>query len=148
VAVIRSRLFAVGAAVGFSLLAPLAGCGSSGSASDAAVKRTVLRGVAEIRSSQNGKSLRGKLVRTLARIRHERGSTAAGRKGRRLAIQGFTWTLKGIDSQLAVLRNDSGRLEGAVRDAEKADRYLNRGANLLRAAGRVFGVRIGILNGH
>ena len=147
-AVFRSRLFAVGAAVGFLLLAPLPGCGSSGSASDAAVERTLLRGVAEIRSSQNGKSLRGKLVRTLGRIRHERGSTAAGRKGRELAIQGFAWTVKGLDSQLAILRNDSGRLEGAVRDAKKADRHLNRGATLLRAAGRAFGVRIGILNGH
>ena len=54
----------------------------------------------------------------------------------------------GIDSQLAMLRNDSGRLEGAVRDAKKADRYLNRGATLLRAAGRAFNVRIGKLNGH
>jgi hypothetical protein len=139
---------AVTAAAGFLFLAPLAGCGSSGSASDAAVKRSLLRGVAEIRGSQNAKSLRGELVRTLARIRHERGSTTAGRKGRRLAIQGFTWTLKGIDSQLAMLRNDSGRLEGALRDAKKADRYLNRGASLLRVAGRAFGVRIGILNGH
>jgi hypothetical protein len=142
------RRCAVAAGAGFLFLAPLAGCGSAESASDAAVKRTLLRGVAEIRGSQNGKSLRGKLVGTLGRIRHEHGSTAAGRKGRRLAIEGFTWTLRGIDSQLAMLRNDSGRLEGAVRDAEKADRYLNRGANLLRAAGRAFGVRIGILNGH
>lgn len=118
------------------------------SAADTGVKRSLLRGVAEIRGSQNAKSLRGKLGRTLARIRHERGSTTAGRKGRRLAIQGFTWTLKGIDSQLAMLRNDSGRLEGAVRDAKKADRYLNRGATLLRAAGRTFDIRIGVLNGH
>jgi hypothetical protein len=142
------RRCAVAAAGGFLFLAPLAGCVSAESASDAAVKRSLLRGVVQIRGSQNGKKLRGQLVRTLSRIRHERGSTAAGRKGRRLAIQGFTWTLKGIDSQLAVLKNDSGRLEGAVRDAERADRYLNRGANLLRAAGRAFGVRVGILNGH
>ena len=142
------RRCAVAAAAGFLFLAPLAGCGSAGSASDAAVKRSLLRGVVQIRGSQNGKSLRRQLVRTLAQIRHERGSTETGRKGRRLAIQGFTWTLKGIDSQLAMLRNDSGRLEGAVRDAEKADRYRNRGANLLRAAGRAFGVRIGILNSH
>jgi hypothetical protein len=122
--------------------------GSADSAADTGVKRSLLRGVAEIRGSQNGKSLRGRLVRTLASLRRERGSTTAGRKGRKLAIQGFTWTLKGIDSQLAMLRNDSGRLEGAVRDAKKADRYLNRGATLLRAAGRTFDVRIGILNGH
>jgi hypothetical protein len=134
--------------VGLLLLAPLDGCGSSGSVSDTAVKKTLLRGVAEIRGSQNGKSLRGKLVRTLASLRREHGSTTAGRKGRKLAIQGFTWTLKGIDSQLAILRNDSGRLEGAVIDAQKADRYLNHGATLLRAAGRTFGVRIGKLSGH
>jgi len=144
----RASGYAAAVAVGCLLIAPLAGCGSTGSASDAAVKRSLLRGVAEIHGSQNGKALRGKLVRTLARIRHERGSTAVGRKARGLAIQGFTWTLKGIDSQLDLLRNDSGRLEGAVRDAERADRYRNRGAALLRASGRALNVRIGTLKGH
>jgi hypothetical protein len=36
--------------------------------------------------------------------------------------------------------HDSGKLEAAVRDAKRADRYLNRGARLLRAAGRLLGV--------
>ena len=43
---------------------------------------------------------------------------------------------------------DSGKLEAAVRDARRSDRYLNRGAALLRAAGRAFGVKVGLLNGH
>ena len=42
---------------------------------------------------------------------------------------------------------DSGNLEASVKDAKRADRYLNRGADLLRAAGRSFGISIGKLNG-
>jgi hypothetical protein len=44
-------------------------------------------------------------------------------------------------------RNDSGNLEGSVRDAVRADRDLRKGARLLRAAGRSLGIRIGKLNG-
>jgi hypothetical protein len=35
-----------------------------------------------------------------------------------------------------------------VRDAAKADRYRTRGANLLRAAGRALGIRVGKLKGY
>jgi hypothetical protein len=43
---------------------------------------------------------------------------------------------------------DSGKLEAAVRDARRSDRYLNRGAEVLRAAGRALDVPVGALNGH
>jgi hypothetical protein len=54
---------------------------------------------------------------------------------------------KGIDARLEMTRNDSGNLEASVRDAERADRDLRKGADLLRAAGRAFRIRIGKLNG-
>ncbi len=44
--------------------------------------------------------------------------------------------------------NDSGKLEAAVRDAKRGDRFLKRGATLLRAAGLALGVRIGSVNGY
>ena len=44
--------------------------------------------------------------------------------------------------------NEEGNIERAVRDAVRADRYLDRGARLLRAAGRALGIRVGKLNGH
>jgi len=46
-----------------------------------------------------------------------------------------------------MIKNDSGNLEASVTDAKRSDRALKRGAGLLRAAGRAFGVRIGKLNG-
>jgi hypothetical protein len=141
---------AAAAAIGFLAFALLVGCGSSKSAApdSASVKEGFLRGVAQIRGSPDKKKLHRQLLRTLARVRSGRGSTELGRRGRRLAIQGFAWTLKGTESQLDLIANDSGNIEAAVRDAKKADRYLGRGANLLRAAGRVFGIRIGKLNGY
>jgi hypothetical protein len=116
--------------------------------SDASVKEDLVRGVEQIIAGQGGIKLAPQLVRTLERLRRERGSTATGRRGRTLAIQGFTWTLKGVRTQLDMAKYDSGNLEASVRDAKRADRYLNRGANLLRAAGRSFGISIGKLNGH
>ncbi len=130
-------------------LALLGGCGSSAPAGrDAAVKDALLRGVGQIRGSQDRAELRGQLVRTLARLRSARRSTAAGRRGRTLAIEGFTSTLKGLDAQRDLIEKDHGNIEAAVRDAKRADRRLNRGANLLRAAGRALRLRIGTLNGH
>lgn len=132
-------------AVVLSLALP-AGCGSS-RASDSAVKTTVERGVAHLRKPQTTEQLHNGLVRTLRQLRDEHASTATGRNGRALAIEGFTWTLRGIDARLEMTRNDSGNLEGSVRDAVRADRDLRKGARLLRAAGRSLGIRIGKLNG-
>jgi hypothetical protein len=127
-------------------LALLLGCGSS-RASDSAVKETVERGVAHLREPQTTEQLHDDLVHTLRQLRHQRVSTATGRNGRALAIGGFTWTLRGIDARLEMTRNDSGNLEASVRDAMRADRNLRKGARLLRASGRSFGIRIGKLNG-
>ena len=140
-------------AAGFFGLTLLVGCASTKSASsdmasDAAIREDILLGVVQIRGSQDARKLRGKLLRTLERLRGDRGSTAAGRKGRRLAIEGFASTLKGIDARLDFAENDSGNIEAAVRDAKRADRYLKRGANLLRAGARVLGIRIGMINGY
>ena len=132
-------------AVVLSLALP-AGCGSP-RASDSAVKTTVERGVAHVRKPQTTEQLHNGLVRTLRQLRDEHASTATGRNGRALAIGGFTWTLRGIDARLEMTRNDSGNLEGSVRDAVRADRDLRKGARLLRAAGRSLGIRIGKLNG-
>ena len=132
-------------AVVLSLALP-AGCGSS-RASDSAVKKSVERGVAHLRKPQTTEQLHDGLARTLRQLRDEHASTATGRNGRALAIGGFTWTLRGIDARLEITRNDSGNLEGSVRDAVRADRDLRKGARLLRAAGRSLGIRIGKLNG-
>jgi hypothetical protein len=64
-----------------------------------------------------------------------------------LAIQGFAWTLAGVDARLQITRNDSGNLEASSQDAKRADRELRKGAGFLRAAGRAAGISIGKLNG-
>ena len=137
----RKALLLVAVAV-----AGLAGASPS-AASDATVKASLLRGVAQIRGTHDKNKLHRQLVRTRARIRADRASTAAGRRGRMLALQGFTATIRGVQYQLDFINNDSGNIEAATRDALAADRYLNRGAKLLRAAGRAFGLRIGKING-
>ena len=123
----------------------LPGCGSSGS--DAAIRKTIERGAAQIGEPRTAKQLHEGLERTLARLRSERASTATGRKAKTLAIQGFMWTLRGVEARLEITTNDSGNLEASVRDAKRADRDLSRGAGLLRAAGRTLGISIGKLNG-
>jgi hypothetical protein len=137
------RLYALAVVLSLALLL---GCGSS-RASDSAVRETVERGVAHLREPQTTEQLHDDLVHTLRQLRGEHASTATGRIGRALAIEGFTWTLRGIDARLEMTRNDSGNLEASVRDAVRADRDLRKGAHLLRAAGRSLGIRIGKLNG-
>jgi hypothetical protein len=127
-------------------IALLAGLASPATASDATVKASLVRGVAQIRGTHDAKRLQRQLRRTLASIRSDRGSTAAGRTGRRLALRGFAATLEGVQAQLDFSNNDSGNIEAAIRDAKAADRYLNKGARLLRAAGRSFGLRFGRIN--
>jgi Fic family protein len=132
-------------------LAVIAGCGSSKSAeatADVSIKRHLLHGVAQMRATHDRKKLRAALGRTLASLRRDEARTAAGRRGRLLAIEGFESTLEGVRSELDFIENDSGNIEAATRDAKRADRYLKRGADRLRAAGRTFGVRIGTLRGH
>jgi hypothetical protein len=46
------------------------------------------------------------------------------------------------------MRNDSGNLSGATRDAMQTVHSRTQGAKLLRAAGRVLGLRLGSLDGY
>ncbi len=135
-----TRKHAVVAAAGLALFA---GCQSSGT-SNADVKAALAQGVIEIRGSHDKETLHAQLLRTLARLRAVRATTPA----RNLAIRGFASTLRGLGSQLAFIQNDSGNIEAATRGAKRADRSLERGANLLRAAGRALGVQVGTLNGY
>jgi hypothetical protein len=133
-------------AAALSMLA-LTGCGSS-STVDASVKEDFQHGISEIRGTHDSKKLRARVVQTLRTLRQDRARTAAGRRARALAVQGFAWTLKGIESRIDFVENDSGNIEAATRDAARADRALKRGASLLRAAGRVLGVHVPSLNGY
>jgi hypothetical protein len=108
------------------------------------VKDEVVRGIEQIRASHNAKKLHGQLVQTLANLRRARSATPE----RRLAVQGFAATLRGVQAQVDLIENDSGNLEAAVQDAAEADHYRTRGANLLRAAGRALGIRVGELGGY
>jgi hypothetical protein len=123
------------------VLTVVVGCGSSTSPS---VKDQVVRGIEQIRASHDAKKLHAQLGQTLANLRRTRSATP----GRRLAVQGFAATLRGVQGQVDLIDNDSGNLEAAVRDAAEADRYRARGANLLRAAGRALGIRVGELKGY
>jgi hypothetical protein len=138
IAIVKRRLG--GTALALLAIAPGAGCGLS--ASDGAIKADLLRGVAQIRRSHDPKALRRQLVRTVSKLRREHPATAKGRRAKRLAVLGFTVALKGVDSRIAFTENDSGNVEAATRDALRADRYLTRGAKLLREAGEAFDVRI------
>lgn len=128
----------------FSVL--VAGCGGS-RAQDAAQRETLREGVSQIARTPNAEVLARSLRSTIRTLRRERGSTTAARRGRALALAGFGATLHGVETQLAMRVHDSGKLEAAVRDARRSDRYLNRGARLLRAAGRELGVDVGKVNG-
>jgi hypothetical protein len=133
-------IVAAAAVLAATLATPAAG-------SDASLERTLRSGVAQIRRPQTERRLDRELAAAMVSLRADRASTAAGRRGRALAIEGFAWTRKGIRAQLDMQANDSGNVEAATRDAKRADRCLVRGAAVLRAAGRAFGLRIGPLNG-
>ena len=132
-------------------LALVSGCGSSAPTpgpADRSIEQDLLRGVREIRTTHDRKTLRVELVHLLAHLRRLHGTTETARRGRELALQGFEATLEGTQSQLDFVENDSGEVAAATRDAKRADHYLRRGANRLRAAGQVFGIQIGELNGY
>ena len=80
--------------------------------------------MAQIRSIHDRRRLRAELKVTLARLRRTRGSTAAGRRARGLAIDGLESTLRGVESLIAFDENDSGNIAAATRDAKRADRFL------------------------
>lgn len=109
-----------------------AGCGSSGSA----VERDLHRGEAQIRHTRDAKKLRSELRATVARLRRDDPSGSAERRARALAIRGLEATLAGVQSRIDFMDSDSGNVAAATRDAIRSDRYLARGARLLRAASR------------
>ena len=128
-----------------------AGCGSSGSntgSTDTSLERHFRVGVAQIRATHDRKKLHRDLIRTLASVRGDTTSTPTARQARRLAIQGFEATLEGVRSLLDFEENDRGNIVAATRDARRADRYLTLGADRLRAAGRMLGISVGVLNQH
>ena len=130
-------------------LALVGGCGSSASSVapvDASIKRDLLGGVEQIRVTHERTKLYAELTRIVARLRRDRASNPTSQRARDLALEGFEATLKGTRSQLDFSENDRGNIEAATRDAKRADRYLTLGATLLRAAGRLVGIRVGKLN--
>ena len=130
-------------------VALVSGCGSEAPAQrDLAIKQDLLRGVRELREARDRKELRVELLHLVAHLRRVHGTTEGGRRGRELALRGFRATLEGIRSQIEFSDNDSGEVAEATKDAKRADLYLRRGANLLRAAGVALGIRIGELNGY
>jgi hypothetical protein len=133
-------------------LALVGGCTSSTppalARADLSIRQDLQRGVGEIRTARDRRKLHAQLVRLLAHLRRAQGTTASARRGRELALQGFEATLEGIMSQIEFGENVSGEVAEATKDAKRADFYLTRGANRLRAAGQALGVRIGELNGY
>jgi hypothetical protein len=122
----------VTAAVLMLSLAPLDGCGDG--RSDTSLRLDIERGAAQLRGDEGAVLIRGRVVETLARLRRDGSASAAGRRARVLAISGFTWTLRSFDAQDHMRTSDSGNLPASVLDAERADRYRERGDRLVRAA--------------
>lgn len=146
----RARLLCC-IALGLAGIALVSGCGSSApepGPADLTVEQDLLRGVSEIRTTRDRRKLHAELVRLLAHLRRTHPTSPSARRGRALALQGFEATLAGTRSQLDFSENDSGEVAAATRDAKRADRYLRLGATRLRAAGEVFGIRVGEINGY
>ena len=123
--------------------AALAGCGSSQSSLEQHLKQAA----AQIRTTPEPRVLHTKLERTLAAVRADRPQSAAERRAKRLAIAGVRAWLRGLESQIAFVENDSGNLPVATRDAKRAYHARLVGANFLRRAGDLLGIHIGMLSG-
>jgi hypothetical protein len=106
------------------------------------VKPVFEDGITAIRSTSDYPALRTKLRRTLTRLREAQG------KGRELAIRGFEATLRGVQARIDFVENDSGNIEAATRDSNRAHRAFRIGARLLRSAGDRLGVDVGPLKGY
>jgi hypothetical protein len=128
-------------AVAAAALAVVTSCGDS--PGKAEVKAVFEDGVSAIRTTQDYEQLRARLRHTIARVR----STPDG-DARALAIRGFEATLRGVQSRIDFHENDRGNITAATRDAKRANAALARGATLLRAAGRLLDVPVGLLNGY
>ena len=120
------------------------GCGSSDGAADAALRDTLRDGAAAIRT-ERGRTLEWTLTATVAKLRREDASSAAARRGRTLAIQGFTWALVSVRAEIEFQFNDSGRLAEATKDARRADTARRKSEWFLRAAAHQFRIDLGSL---
>jgi hypothetical protein len=114
-------------------------CGNS----SPSVRSSFDDGVQAIRQTHDYVRLRAELRRTVTRLR-----AAHDGNGRRLALRGFEATERGVQARIDFVANDRGNIHAATRDARRGDRWLRRGAALLRRAGRELGVRVGSLNGY
>jgi phytoene dehydrogenase-like protein len=122
-----------------SVLVVATACGGS----SPSVRSSFDDGVRAIRQTHDHVRLRAELRRTVTRLR----ATHDGR-GRLLALRGFEATERGLQAAIDFVANDRGNIRAATRDARREDRWLGRGAELLRRAGRELGVRVGRLNGY
>ena len=123
--------------------AALAGCGSD----ESALGQHLKQAAAQIRATAESRALQAKLERTLADVRADRPETAAERRAKPVVVAGVRSWLRGLDSQIAFVENDSGNLPVAARDAHRAYHERLVGANLLRKAGKLLGIQIGMLSG-
>ena len=124
--------------------AVLGGCGSD----ESSLEQHLKQAAAQIRITTNDyRPLHMKLERTLAAVKADDPSGAAERKAKALTVAGLRSSLRGLESQIAFVENDSGNLPVAARDAQRAYHARRVGANLLRRAGRLLNVRIGMLSG-
>ena len=122
----------------FLSLAFLAGCGSGGSG-DARVERDIRRGLAQITSVHDRKTLEVKLAAVVTGLRAESASSDAVRRARALAIAGFDAKLRSVKAEREFYENDSGQVAEATKDAARADANRKRATDLLRAAEQALG---------
>jgi hypothetical protein len=123
--------------------AALAGCGSSQSSLEQHLKQAA----AQIETTPAPRVLQTKLERTLAALTADRPKTGSERTAKRLAIAGVRSWLRGLESLIAFVENDSGNLPVAARDAHRAYHARLVGANLFRRAGERLDIQIGTLSG-
>ena len=87
------------------------GCGTSrpeAHTADVHIKRDLLRGVDEIRMTDDRKTLHAQLGDIVESLRGERGSAAEFERAREVAVSGFALTRKGVRSQIDFSENDRG----------------------------------------
>jgi outer membrane murein-binding lipoprotein Lpp len=121
----------------------LAGCGSD----ESSLQQHLKQAAGQIRATPDARALHAKLEQTLAAVKADHPETAAEQRAKPLAIAGLRSWLRGLESQIAFVENDSGNLPVATRDAKRAYHARLIGSNRLRRAGKLLGVRIGMLSG-
>jgi len=116
-------------------LALVTGCGS-GNPGNASVERDVERGLAEIQSGHDRKTVQAKLTAVIARLRSDKPDSDSKRRAKALAIAGFEAKLTSVRAEREFYENDSGQVKEATIDAARADTFRKRAEELLRAAKR------------